>query len=143
SEGISGGAGSTLTIDDSTLHGGGGGDFVISNGGKLVHIAYTTISGSHCGLHFAPVDKYEIDHVTVSSNDWGAMLYGAGTWPNTIAYSNFKTNTTYNLETHTENGAFALTHTYLGSPGTNQYAAGSAPTISMTTGTENADAHPR
>jgi hypothetical protein len=80
----------TMTISDSTLRGAGGGDYVVSAAGKLVKVEYSTITGSHCGLHFGAVDKFIIDHVSDDANSYGAMLYGSGAGPNQIISSNVR-----------------------------------------------------
>jgi hypothetical protein len=87
-------AAGTMTISDSNLTGKGGPDFVVSDAGKLVKVEYSTISGSHCALHFGSVDQYTIDHVSfdnidaTATNSYAAMLYGSGAGPNTITASN-------------------------------------------------------
>jgi hypothetical protein len=106
-------AAGSMTISDSTLHGAGGGDFVVSRDGKLVRVEYTTITGSHCGLHFDNVAKYEIDHVSDDTNSWGAMLYGSGAGPNIITYSNVR-STTKDLEMQGTNGPLQIDHSFTG-----------------------------
>jgi hypothetical protein len=84
----------SMTISDSTLRGVGGGDYVVSRAGALVKVEYTTITGSHCGLHFNAVDKFIIDHVSDDTNSYGAMLYGSGAGPNQILSSNIRSTQT-------------------------------------------------
>ncbi len=104
----------SMTISDSTLTGGGGGDYVISSAGKLVKLEYSIVSGSHCGLHFSGVDKFSIDHVTVQTNAYGAMLYGSGAGPNTITATNFKQNSTVDIDyTKDANGPTTATGSFL------------------------------
>jgi len=103
----------TMTIADSVLKGSGGGDYVVSQQGKLVHVEYTTIAGAHCGFHFDSVDKFEIDHVTDDTNSYGTMLYGSGAGPNTISYSNF-TNGTKDLDAQGTNGPIKVDHVHTG-----------------------------
>jgi hypothetical protein len=83
-------AAGSMTISDSVLKGEGGGDYVISDAGKSLKVEYSTISGSHCALHFDNVDQYTIDHVSFipQQNTYGGMLYGSGAGPNTISSSN-------------------------------------------------------
>ena len=120
-------ASASVSIEDSTLHGAGGGDYIVADAGKLIHVAYTKISGAHCGFHFNAVDKYEIDHVTDNTNTWGAMLYGSGLGPNTISYSNF-VNTSWNLDLQGTNGPLTIDHSYIGGTAQTAYK-GAAPTI--------------
>jgi hypothetical protein len=101
----------SMTISDSKLRGTGGGDFVVSRAGKLVKVEYTTIAGSHCGLHFSAVAQYDIDHVTDDSSDYAAMLYGSGPGPNRIAYSNM-TGTVAGLDMQGVNGTLSVENSY-------------------------------
>jgi hypothetical protein len=102
----------SMTFSDSTLKGAGGGDYVISDAGKLVKLEYTVVSGSHCGLHFGSVDQYSLDHVSLDLNSYGAMLYGSGAGPNTISSSNVQ-GTEYNLDMKGTNGPLKIDNTYL------------------------------
>ena len=90
-------AAGTMSITDSTLKGAGGGDYVIANQGTAVNVSYTTITGSHCGFHFQPVAKFTIDHVSVTGNSYGAMLYGSTTG-GAITSSNFRDNSTVDID---------------------------------------------
>ena len=104
--------GTTLaSIVEKARKGSGGGDYVVSQQGKLVHVEYTTIAGAHCGFHFDSVDKFEIDHVTDDTNSYGTMLYGSGAGPNTISYSNF-TNGTKDLDAQGTNGPIKVDHVH-------------------------------
>ena len=109
----------TMTISDSTLHGAGGGDYVVSRAGKLVKVEYTTISGSHCGLHFNAVDKFIIDHVSDDSNSYGAMLYGSGAGPNQILSSNVR-STDKDLDMSGTNGPTTIDKSFTGGKNTLQ-----------------------
>jgi hypothetical protein len=107
---------------DSTFHGTGigGGDYIISYGATLVHVAYSTITDSHCAFHFDGLSQFQIDHVTAGApaptaagnrNSWGAMLYGSGAGPSTISASNFM-NAEMNLDEENDNGPLTITDTY-------------------------------
>lgn len=76
----------TMTINNSLLHGGGGGDYVISNAGKKVSVTRSKISGSHCGLHFSGEGpaSFLIDGVELVENGVAGMLYNSGAGPNLI-----------------------------------------------------------
>jgi hypothetical protein len=100
----------TMTISDSELKGAGGGDYVISTAGKELKLEYTTISGSHCGIHFTGIDKFTIDHVSADQNDWGAMLYGSGPGPHTIISSNVRNNV-QDLDVQGKNGPITVSKT--------------------------------
>jgi len=100
----------TMTISDSELKGNGGGDFVISSAGKELKLEYTTISGSHCAIHFTGIDKFTIDHVSADQNSWGAMLYGSGPGPHTITSSNIR-NTDTDLDVQGTNGPITVSNT--------------------------------
>ncbi len=100
----------SMTISDSELRGTGGGDYLISSKGKLVKLEYTTISGSHCAIHFTGIDQFTIDHVSADANDWGAMLYGSGAGPHTITESNIRNNV-QDLDLQNTNGPLTVTKT--------------------------------
>lgn len=119
---IAGDPGATMFLADSIFRAtaSGGGDYIVSNAAKLIHVEYSTITGSHCGFHFNAVAKFEIDHVTdgadaptgkVNLNSWGAMLYGSGAGPHTISNSNFM-NSGANLDLAGKNGRLTITNTY-------------------------------
>lgn len=112
-------AAGSMTISDSTLHGVGGGDYVVSRAGKLVKVEYTTITGSHCGLHFNAVDQFVIDHVSDDQNSYGAMLYGSGAGPNQIISSNVR-STDKDLDMSGTNGALTVDKSYTGGKNTLQ-----------------------
>ena len=67
--------------------------FVVNSGSKLtvshVKVAYTTLTGAHCGLHLQPAESFEIDHVTSDTDIYGITIYGSGAGPNTVKSSNF------------------------------------------------------
>jgi hypothetical protein len=118
-------AAGTMTISDSVLKGTGGGDYVTSGPGKLVKVEYSIIYGSHCALHFQPVDQFTIDHVSFNqadqatdNNTYGAMLYGS-TVGGTITASNLdgifdvqNTNGTISID----KSFSATTATFTGTP---------------------------
>jgi hypothetical protein len=81
-----------VSVEDSTLTGNGGGDYLIVNAAASFAVSYTTITGSHCPFHFSGggPTKYTIDHVSDDVNGSGFMLYGSGAGPNTISNSNFR-----------------------------------------------------
>jgi hypothetical protein len=115
-------AAGSMTISDSTLRGLGGGDYVVSRQGKLVKVEYTTITGSHCGLHFNAVDRYVIDHVSDDQNAYGAMLYGSGAGPNQIIASNIR-STDKDLDMTGDNGALTIDRSFTGGKNTLQATA--------------------
>jgi hypothetical protein len=100
----------SMTISDSELKGTGGGDYVISSAGKKLTLEYTTISGSHCAIHFTGIEQFTIDHVSADANDWGAMLYGSGAGPHTITASNVRNNV-QDLDLQNTNGPVTVTGT--------------------------------
>ena len=110
-------AAGSMTISDSTLHGLGGGDYVVSRAGKLVKIEYTTITGSHCGLHFNAVDQFTLDHVSDDQNSYGAMLYGSGAGPHSIVSSNVR-STDKDIDMSGTNGALTIDKSFTGGKNT-------------------------
>jgi hypothetical protein len=131
-------AAGSMTISDSTLRGLGGGDYVVSRAGKLVKVEYTTITGSHCGLHFSAVDQYIIDHVSDDQNSYGAMLYGSGAGPNQIISSNIR-STDKDLDMSGVNGTLTIDKSFTGGKNTLQANA----TITNAATVAIADAKPR
>jgi hypothetical protein len=81
--------GGTLDLQDSTIHGVNGADLVSAYDAKHVKVAYTTLTGAHCGLHIQPAESFEIDHVTSDTDIYGITIYGSGAGPNTVKSSNF------------------------------------------------------
>jgi hypothetical protein len=84
----------TVFVADSKVTGVGG-DFFVPGAGKLLHIEYSTIDGTHCPVHFSGISKFELDHVTtggtaaVSNSGFGLMIYNSDTGPHSIKSSNF------------------------------------------------------
>ncbi len=107
----------SMTISDSILKGAGGGDYVISSAGKLIKLEYTTISGSHCGLHFTAVDQFQLDHVSDDTNSYGAMLYGSGAGPHSIVSSNIR-STDKDLDMQGTNGPLSVEKSFTGGKNT-------------------------
>lgn len=81
--------GGTLDLSDSNIHGENAADLVSAYGADHVKVAYTTLTGAHCGLHFQPAESFEIDHVTSDTDIYGITIYGSGAGPNTVKSSNF------------------------------------------------------
>lgn len=106
SEGISVRQGGQLDLSDSTIHGQGGADLVSAYGAKKVKLAYSTFTGSHCGIHIEPSESFEIDHVT-SESTYGITIYGSGAGPNTVKASNLKGDAAW-LDFAGENGAITF-----------------------------------
>ena len=79
----------TVSVADSKLTSSGG-DFFVSSTGKLLHVEYSVITGSHCPFHFNALGKYTLDHVATRGNGYGQMFYNSDTTPNTISYSSFE-----------------------------------------------------
>lgn len=106
----------TMSLTDSAFTGSGGNDYLISDAGHLVSIAYSTVSGSHCGFHFGAVDSFTIDHVSDQGNSYGAMLYGSKNG-GTITSSNFRTNSTVDIDfTKSANGTVTIDKSFLTAP---------------------------
>jgi hypothetical protein len=135
---ILGDATGALDISDSLLHGSGGGDFVVSEAGGTVKVAYTKITGAHCGFHFDSVSSFTIDHVT-SDDVYGAMLYGSGTGPNTISYSNI-TGISNSIDLQGTNGQITISHSYIGS---NASYKGTSPMVTSAESSAVSGAAPR
>lgn len=112
-------AAGSMTISDSILKGLGGGDYVVSRKGALIKVEYSTISGSHCGLHFNNVDKFIIDHVSDDQNSYGAMLYGSGAGPHQIIASNVR-STDKDLDMSGVNGPLSISGSFTGGKNTLQ-----------------------
>ncbi len=129
-------------IEDSRFHGGTSGDPDLLNsfGAALFHVAYTDITGAHCGFHFQSVDVVEIDHVTVHGVTNGADLWGSSKiGAHTITSSNFQ-NLALGFDEKGTNGPITVMGCYIGSP--NKLTT-SAVTISNPASMPIANAGPR
>ena len=134
-------------IEDSTIHNSGSmgstsaPDLLTANGASTFHVAYSDISGAHCGFHFEGVDTVDIDHVTVHDVTNGADVWGSSsTGTRTITSSNFVSLSENFNETNT-NGAFSVSGCYM--TGTNKLAASSAVSITSPASQQIPDAKPR
>ena len=81
--------GGYLDLSDSNIHGENAADLVSAYDADHVRVAYTTLTGAHCGLHFQPAESFEIDHITSDADIYGITIYGSGAGPNTVKSSNF------------------------------------------------------
>jgi hypothetical protein len=81
--------GGDLDLQDSNIHGDNAADLVSAYDANHVKVAYTTLTGAHCGLHLQPAESFEIDHVTSDTDIYGITIYGSGAGPNTVKSSNF------------------------------------------------------
>jgi hypothetical protein len=138
----------TLFIEDSTFHNSGplgsssAPDVLTVAQAASFHIAYSDVSGAHCGFHFEGGGvKIEIDHVTVRGVTNGADIWGtSATGAHTITSSNFE-QLSEALDESGTNGQFTVTSCYL--TGTNNLQQPSAVTIASAASAEIATAHPR
>ncbi len=131
-----------VSIEDSKFHGGASGDpdLLNSYGAALFHVAYTDITGAHCGFHFQSVDVLEVDHVTVHGVTNGADLWGSSkSGAHTITNSNFQ-NLALGFDEKGSNGPIEVVGCYLG--GGNNLTT-SAVTISKPASMPIANAGPR
>ena len=112
-----------LSIEDSMFTGPGPNgplhDMLVStNGGSAkFHVAYSSITGVHCGFHFDTLSEFDISYVNNDSNAYGAMFYGSGgAGPFTVSYSNFDdngTNGTHAYDAEFANGPIVFDHDHL------------------------------
>lgn len=127
-------------IEDSKFHGGPE-DLLNGYGAAFFHVAYTDITGAHCGFHFTAVDTLEIDHVSVHGVVNGADLWGSSSaGKHTIDSSNFE-SLTENFDESGTNGAITVTNCWL--TGTNNLAQSSAVKITSPAAAPIANAGPR
>lgn len=129
-------------IEDSKFHGPmGGQDLLNAYGSLLFHVAYTDITGAHCGFHFTDVETLEVDHVTVHGVTNGADLWGSSAnGKHTIANSNFE-QLFENFDESGTNGAIDVTNCYV--TGTNNLAMPSQVKITSPAAQPIANAGPR
>lgn len=129
-------------IEDSKFHGTPGGqDLLNAYGSALFHVAYSDLTGAHCGFHFTNVDTLEIDHVTVHGVVNGADLWGSsGTGQHTIDSSNFQ-NVTESFDESGTNGVINVSNCY--TTGTNKLAQPSQVKITSPASQPIANAGPR
>jgi hypothetical protein len=81
--------GGDLDLQDSNIHGESAADLVSAYDANHVKVAYTTLTGAHCGLHMQPAESFELDHITSDADIYGITIYGSGAGPNTVTNSNF------------------------------------------------------
>jgi hypothetical protein len=78
----------TVNVADSKISGIGG-DFFTTESGKLIHVEYTTVAGTHCPFHFDHITQFQLDHVSTGPNAYGLMIYNTEAGPHSISYSSF------------------------------------------------------
>jgi hypothetical protein len=129
-----------VLIEDSKFHGGPS-DLLNAYGASFFHVAYTDVTGAHCGFHFTAVDTLEIDHVTVHGVTNGADLWGSSSaGKHTIDSSNFE-SLSVSLDESGANGPIDVTNCWL--TGTNNLAQSSAVKISSPAAQRIPNAGPR
>jgi hypothetical protein len=115
-------ASAQLSIEDSTFTGPGPNgplhDMLVSgSGASKFHVAYTNITGMHCGFHFGAMSEFDISYVNDDSNAFGFMLYGSsGAGPFTVSYSNIDDNGTNGKNAYDAegtNGPITFDHDYV------------------------------
>jgi hypothetical protein len=138
----------TVSIEDSTFHSTGklgptaGPDLLTVNAATSFHIAYSDISGAHCGFHFEGSGaKIEIDHVTVKQVSNGADLWGLASGKHSITNSNFAPVLSVGFDESGTNGSVSVSGCYI--PGKNNLASSSSVSITSPAQAEIANAHPR
>lgn len=113
--------GAQLSIEDSTFTGPGPNgplhDMLVSSAAAKFHVAYTSISGMHCGFHFGGLSEFDISYVNDDSNAFGFMLYGSsGAGPFTVSYSNIDDNGANGVNAYDAegtNGPITFDHDYV------------------------------
>ncbi|HEX8795555.1 MAG TPA: hypothetical protein VF765_31615 [Polyangiaceae bacterium] len=113
--------GAQLSIEDSTFTGPGPNgplhDMLVSSSAAKFHVAYTSISGMHCGFHFGGLSEFDISYVNDDSNAFGFMLYGSsGAGPFTVSYSNIDDNGANGVNAYDAegtNGPITFDHDYV------------------------------
>lgn len=111
-----------LSIEDSTFTGPGPNGplhdmLVAGQGAAKFHVAYTSISGMHCGFHFGSLSEFDISYVDDDSNAYGFMLYGSsGAGPFTVSHSNVDdsgANGVWAYDAEGTNGPITFDHDYV------------------------------
>lgn len=129
-----------LVLEDSVIKGTNGLDMVSVYGGKSFKIAYSSMSGAHCGIHIEGVGAFEIDHVTSEGNIFGITIYGSGPGPNIVKASNM-TGTSAWLDFQGDNGPITFDGVYTN--GQQIMLGGPPPSIKNTPAAPLGDAKPR
>ena len=113
-----------LSVEDSTIHNTGpmgsstAPDQLTDNGAATFHVAYTDISGAHCGFHFDKASVFDIDHITVHDVTNGADFWGTSpSGARTIKSSNWQ-SLTENFDEANVNGVVSIDGCY--TTGTNK-----------------------
>ena len=130
----------TLSIEDSTLHGGGPiADFLVSSGGAAkFHVAYTNITNVHCAFHFDTITAFDISYTNAQKDAFGFMLYGSGAG-GSVKYSNIDDKPGVAYATAGSNGPIAFDNCYV----TGQTAGGTVVTTTNPQSTTVMGAGPR
>jgi hypothetical protein len=139
-EGLMVRTGGELYLEDSRIHGKNGQDMVSSYEGKHVSIAYSELSGAHCGLHIEGVESFSVDHVTSENNTYGVTIYGSGEGPNEIKSSNISGVAAW-LDLQGQNGPITIENVY--ASGGKEVVIGAPPTITNPAEAPIAGARPR
>ncbi len=141
-------ASAVVSIEDSTFGNSGrlgpsaAPDVLTVEAAKSFHIAYTDVSGAHCGFHFTGGDTITIDHVTVHDITNAADVWGsAPSGKHTIMASNFEKTLGVAFDESGVNGAFQVTGCWV--PGKNNLASPSQIAIASPASAAIPDAHPR
>jgi hypothetical protein len=137
-----------LFIEDSTFKNSGSlgptaaPDVLTVSAASSFHLAYSDVSGAHCGFHFEGGDTLEIDHVTVHEVTNGADVWGtSSTGKKSITASNFVKLLSVAFDESNTNGALSVTGSYV--PGKSNLKTPSQITFASPAQAEITDAHPR
>ncbi len=137
-----------LFIEDSTFKNSGrrgptaGPDVLTVNDAASFHLAYSDVSGAHCGFHFLGGQTFEIDHVTVHDVTNGADVWGSSsTGKMTITASNFEKMLSVAFDESGANGSVVVTGSYV--PAKNNLASPSKISFASPANASIADAKPR
>src|SRR5256885_14628182 len=119
-----------------------GPDVLTVNDAASFHLAYSDVSGAHCGFHFLGGEAIEIDHVTVHDVTNGADVWGSSsTGKKTITASNFEKMLSVAFDETGDNGAVLVTGSFVSAK--NNLASPSKISFTSPATTRIADAHPR
>jgi hypothetical protein len=105
--------GGDAEIEDSTIHGVGAHDMVSAYEAKSLKLAYSTLSGGHCGPHIQGIDTFTIDHITSEQNLYGITIYKAGAGPNVVSNSNLSGDIAW-LDLQGDHGPVSFTNVFTG-----------------------------
>jgi hypothetical protein len=105
-----------FSADDSRFHGtsNSGGDMIVSNNAKTLHLSHSEIAKCHCAFHINNVTNMDVSFMSLHDDSYGFMQYGSdpATGTRTVSDSNFVTLAGIGFDEAGINGPITLSNVY-------------------------------